>query len=144
MGDLTARITELHSQVSAGTFKPYLDTFGAFTVVEPQSEHVPYEEFITSQLENISQTLKSLEYRVRRNEEVARNESVKGALDSFKSSVDGAKMNALLKNVSADDIERLNREIAGSIKGFNGLAVRSDGTVSTRRTTGGLGRPTRP
>ncbi|KHS43230.1 hypothetical protein NJ75_03859 [Novosphingobium subterraneum] len=143
MHDLTARITDLHSQVKASTFKPYLDTFGAFTVVDPQSQHVPYEEFVTAQLENIAQTLKALDYRVRLNEENASAERVKGALDSFKGSVDTAKMNALLKSASPEDIARLNREIAESIKDFNGLSVRTDGTVGPRRSAGGLGRTTK-
>src|SRR3569833_530455 len=53
MEDLKGRLVDLSTVMKKGSFKPYLDTFGAFTVVEPQPDHVRFDDHVVNQLDDI-------------------------------------------------------------------------------------------
>jgi hypothetical protein len=43
-----------------GTYKPYLDTFGAFTVVEPEETSISFESFVVERLDELSNQISSI------------------------------------------------------------------------------------
>jgi len=59
--DLAERLTRINQSVSRGQFKPYLDTFGAFTVVEPQPDRVEFDQYVIQKLTQIGDVLRVLE-----------------------------------------------------------------------------------
>jgi hypothetical protein len=60
MEDLAARITDL-STGAAGSAKPYLDTFGAFTVVVPQADRVEFDQYVIQKLDQIGSAVNRLQ-----------------------------------------------------------------------------------
>jgi GcrA cell cycle regulator len=61
MDDLSARLAAQRKAAADGVFKPYLDTFGAFTVVEPQANRVEFDEYVIDKLEEIGTTVGQLQ-----------------------------------------------------------------------------------
>ncbi len=61
ISDLSGRIMDLSAAAQSGAYKPYLDTFGAFQVVDPPSDHVSFSTHIADQLERMEAKLNRLE-----------------------------------------------------------------------------------
>lgn len=61
MKDLATKITNLVSASEAGSHKPYLDTFGAFTVVVPQADRVEFDQFVIEKLDQIGSAVDRLQ-----------------------------------------------------------------------------------
>lgn len=109
---LTSRILDLTAAAETDTYKPYLDTFGTFEIVEPPSEHVAFSAHIEAQLEQIQSKLNRIEgdiYRLDVNKSKrdrdARNalagwvtRANQGSDDAIGFSVDNALKEALLRS----------------------------------------------
>ena len=60
MEDLADRLKVLTSG-KEGSFKPYLDTFGAFTVVVPQADRVEFDQYVIEKLDQIGSAVSRLQ-----------------------------------------------------------------------------------
>lgn len=59
--DVAGRIIDLSTSADEGRFQPYLDTFGAFTVVEPQANRVDFDQYVVQKLDQIGDVVNRLD-----------------------------------------------------------------------------------
>lgn len=60
MNLLTKKILSILKSHGDGTYKPYLDTFGAFTVVEPEADSIKFDQFVVEQLRTMSTQISAI------------------------------------------------------------------------------------
>ncbi|WDF73677.1 hypothetical protein [Novosphingobium sp. KACC 22771] len=62
--DLSSRFSDVLAASDAGDFKPYLDIFGTFQVVEPPSDHVPFADHLQETLDMIQLNIQKIQSRI--------------------------------------------------------------------------------
>jgi len=63
--EISNKLSSLEKSCRENKYKPYLDSFGAFTVVEPEQNNIKFDDFVVTRLEQISSSVQNLERGMR-------------------------------------------------------------------------------